>query len=396
MKAKNVHSGKPSSKRKAAAAAALVVLAAALLSVSLAVARSRICKVVFYGVADEVAAPVKKALAEAGGSRVKFYSMDDSVPLSKRAAMRADLVFLWNGWTARSLARFMKEIPAECFEEIPRAIARSVDMDGKKYALPVLLDHFEMAYYRTWRMEAGLEIPATLSGLDSYAVRVKPWAQFPVFCAGLDDAQLLGFVSCMAESMYGAKKYGDMSRDLRASFDGSEKFTTDFTDVLDRIISMQESGAIHPGWAVSSDGDLQALMKSHQLGAICMALSNHRQKEFLYIKYYEAAPFPIGDTSIPHALIAPELCAMRAREKPLALSLLSALSGVQAQSDISNETRLAPVSARAEAHDRQADDARFWAASYEGGPLPSIGEACAASGAQRHSLAEKIRSYLKS
>ena len=43
-----------------------------------------------------------------------------------------------------------------------------------------------------------------------------------------------------------------------------------------------------------------------------------------------------------------------------------------AQADLSNLTKLAPVHSRAQAYDRQSDDVRFWAASCPGGALPDL------------------------
>ena len=44
----------------------------------------------------------------------------------------------------------------------------------------------------------------------------------------------------------------------------------------------------------------------------------------------------------------------------------------EAQAQLSEQTKLAPVHSRAQAYDRQSDDVRYWAASCPGGALPDL------------------------
>ena len=58
-------------------------------------------------------------------------------------------------------------------------------------------------------------------------------------------------------------------------------------------------------------------------------------------------------------------------------------------------SKLAPTSARAEAHDVQADDVRFWATSCTDGPVPELGDAVFVSQVKRAAFAEEIRAYME-
>ena len=58
-------------------------------------------------------------------------------------------------------------------------------------------------------------------------------------------------------------------------------------------------------------------------------------------------------------------------------------------------SRSAQSSARAEAHDVQADDVRFWATSCTDGPVPELGDAVFVSQVKRAAFAEEIRAYME-
>ena len=76
--------------------------------------------------------------------------------------------------------------------------------------------------------------------------------------------------------------------------------------------------------------------------------------------------------------------------------MLEHLAHTDVQTLLSQHTKLAPASSRAEAHDVQADDVRFWAASCTDGPIPELGQAAFASQTQMAALAEEIRAYMES
>jgi hypothetical protein len=71
------------------------------------------------------------------------------------------------------------------------------------------------------------------------------------------------------------------------------------------------------------------------------------------------------------------------------------LISVQVQKSLSKETKLATASSRVAAYDRQADDVRYWAASYAGGPVPDLMNAVFMSPHQAEIFAGEIRKYLE-
>ena len=134
-------------------------------------------------------------------------------------------------------------------------------------------------------------------------------------------------------------------------------------------------------------------MEEHRLGAIFMPLSEHRVKPLILIKYYDAVQFPKGDVA-NHALIAPVLVGMAFRNDASQLAVLEHFAHTDLQMLLSQHSKLAPASARAEAHDVQADDVRFWAASCTDGPVPELGTAAFVSQVKTAMFAEEIRAYM--
>ena len=68
----------------------------------------------------------------------------------------------------------------------------------------------------------------------------------------------------------------------------------------------------------------------------------------------------------------------------------------EVQTQLSQETKLAPVHSRVQAYDRQADDVRYWAASCPGGALPDLYLAAFQRNPSKFTeFAGKIRGMLK-
>ena len=125
------------------------------------------------------------------------------------------------------------------------------------------------------------------------------------------------------------------------------------------------------------------------------SLSENRLKPFILIKYYDAVQFPKGDVT-NHALIAPALIGMAFRNNTSNIAVLEHFAYTDVQSALSQHLKYAPAAGRAEAHDVQADNVRFWAASCADGPVPELGAAAFGIQAKTTAFAEEIRSYLNS
>ena len=187
-----------------------------------------------------------------------------------------------------------------------------------------------------------------------------------------------------------------MIKDIIYANDKKYDFPDSLKKVLDTIKVYQNTGLTHKNWFQITNRDVEHFMQEHTIGVLSMSLSEHRNKKPVLIKYYESEPFEPADSSINHGLIAPQIVAVMFKDNRAGASgVIESLVQTDNQRILSDLTRLAPVSSKAEPHDRQSDDVRFWAAANPVGPLNDIGLACCDNPQKRAKFAEEIRGYLK-
>ncbi len=345
-----------------AAGAALCALGALL---SAAVIKSKTVRVAFYGVEKEIQDGVKSEIGNMNLGRVRYFELDDSAALP-------------------------------LMEALPISVRKSTLADGANYALPILLDHFEISYFEPGRKTLGLEIPNNYGALLRYLEAAKKEYEIPLLCAGGNDKDLLGFASAMSEILYGADEYKKMLELVReSSAMNKNTLPESLTRVLDEIRAMQEKGLLFPKWTKTSMNDIRYFMREGKVAAAAMFLSDRRKIEFNLIKYYSDSFFPRYDNQAEHGIIAPQIVAVLLASKNNAPLILGQLSSTSAQENLTNISLLAPTAARAEAVDRQADDVRFWAASSSAGALGGIEDECDVSRERLRALAQRIRVYLE-
>lgn len=364
--------------------------------------------VAYYGISESITNAISSVLESPDNAILKKnYSQIRTVRLTekdirdvKRIAQKYDLLFTLNGRFASDAAQEAAPIPESVYNLFPASVRNAGKVNNTYKMLPLLLDHYELACYRTYRNEAALALPETFAGLESYLQTIKAYADYPLICAGKTDATLTAFVSAITESLAGSEGYTDLIK-AAASTNGLSGLLDvplgngiSFSSVLGTIKRWQNEGLIHPHWYNVTEKDIENYMEEHRLGAIFMPLSEHRAKPLILIKYYDAVQFPQGNTA-RHALIAPAIVGMAFKNNASQISMLEQLAHTDVQTLLSQNTKLAPASSRAEAHDVQADDVRFWAASCTDGPIQELGQAAFATQAQIAALAEEIRAYMK-
>ena len=372
------------------------MIAAAFLIVC-AVLNSGTVKIAFYGVDGRVQAAVQSEVGKMNLRRVKYTVLDAGAPLPKNVHKKHSILIAKNSLAVKNRARDFAPPNEALFDALPISIRKATELEsGGHYALPILLGHFEMAYYETARSKLGLSVPQSYGALLRYLERVKETAEIPLVCAGAEDPELFGFVSAMSESLWGAEGYKKMLAAARESSAlNKNTLPESLTRVLDEVKAMQKSGLLFSKWTKVSLRDLRYFMQERKLGAVAMFLSDRREIEYNLIKYYSSNFFPRYDNAEVHGIIAPQTVACLLSKKSGAALLLGQLVSSDAQESLSNLSQLAPTGSRAEAFDRQADDVRFWAASSSAGALGGIEEECDVSKERLHALAQRIRAYLE-
>ena len=379
-----------------AAGAALLVAASVLVAV--AAVNANTIKVAFYDVDERVQGAVKDQVGRMNLRRVKFFVLDGAAELPKKVEKKYSLLIAKNSLAVKSRAQKFVPVDEGLFEALPTSIRKAtLDESGERhYAIPILLDHFEIGFYDVFQKALDLKIPQSYGGLLRYLSAVKERAEFPLACAGAEDSELLAFVSAMAQSLYGAQEYKKALDVLRESAAlNKNNLPEAITRVLDEIKAMQERGLIHQQWTKATFRDLRYFMQERKVGAAAMHLSARRNVEYNLIKYYSSSLFPQYNGSVDRGVIAPQIVAALLSPKKEAALILGQLVSADIQSELSNISLLAPVALRAESVDRQADDVRFWAASSAAGALGGVEEECEILSDRRRLLAKKIRAYLE-
>ncbi len=350
--------------------------------------------VAFYQIPAEMQAALRtEILLKMPEDLVEFTLLDSAEKLPRNLKKKYSLLFTLNGCTVQELESSAKDIPSEFFSHLPTNIAATGTKNGRAFALPILLDHFEIDYYTSFQKNAHLEQPQNYADLLSYLAKVEKFAEYPLFCPGRNDDSLLDMVSVLCESLNGAEKYLNIAEKVKIQLNKDKTLAQELFPTLDELKRLQNAGLLHKHWYEGSIKDADFFMQEHLLGAQTMTLSTHRKKDLVYIKYYNSAVFP-PDSDEPHGIIAPELCAIFLNSNGNPQEILSFLITPEVQEQLSDLTGLAPVSSQGIAHDSQADDVRYWAASTPKGPLPSLKTASCATPADRQILCTQIRDYL--
>lgn len=348
--------------------------------------------IAFYQIPENTQKQIENELALLTDQKLKFHTIDPAKPLTEKDAHRHHIIFTYNSRTAINVAP--ENVPDTAIKNLPTQIQLSVYNQNTYYALPVLLDHYEIALYSTYRNQLNLSEPSSFDQFKEYLKAVKEAADFPLVAIGSDDNELMGFVSAMVQSTYGANEYFDICVEFNKAQSRGEDIPYRIRVVLDEIKELENEGLLHKNWLNANLNDIIFLMQQHQLGCFATYLSTQRQVPYVLIKYYDSYLFPQHD-SPASGVIAPELCALKMKDSKTVDNIFEKLVSNKVQTSLSKQTMLAPAAAIAESNDVQSDNVRYWCSASRGGPIPDLQNASFISYSHLHDYAERIRAYLK-
>ncbi len=371
-------------KSSAAIAAAAAVLCAA--AAVFYAAKPRVFTVAFYDIPDAAAAAltvqIRRVLEDSADGRsgklepaFKTFAADQ--PLERYLTQKPlpDLVFTFAGKSAESAAQRSRELnpglaPA-VLASVPVSIRKTAldNRSGRICAVPLLLDHYELAVRRDNPADGQLAF------------------------AGADGPTLLAFAGCVAEAAFGADKTAEFADGLRRSDLHSAPIVRETAELIASYIN---SGTIPPYVFRITQDDLAQLMQNGTPSAVFMPLSFRRTVPFKGAERYQSSFFPAVSGTPARALAIPVLygvpLARTEKRAHTAETVLKALSGADVQYALSSDAGLAPVHARAETADVQAADVRYWAAAA--GIVPSAGQAAFETVPQQNDAAGKLRALI--
>ena len=360
--------------------------------------------IAFYQVPPVVKDAITKVAldpANAGEKRFRIRTLDPAKSLADQIASKPaiDILFTWDGEDAQSIAA--KTIaPAEPVRRLMPSAMRQAGQSGEKiYGLPILLDHFEVAYHKRLFAQAGKNEPETLDELNKAARAIKKPTVWPIVCAGAQDEDLMMLVSTVTEAISGpegrdqvvaAMKKGQTLKELTK--------TTALGPALKQLIDWRKQGFLHPEWIRMKNNDITSFMENDYAGIVFMPLSTHRTIPVKIIEKFDSITMPSIQKSTNRCFTMPVLLGMlisRKRPNARASDFLYSLVKEEGQKGLGDATGLAPINSTAEAQDRQATDLRFWAAASNH-PAPDIARAAFATSDKRNAFATDVRNYLES
>ncbi len=376
--------------------AAIAIIAGVIFSVSVSAKKEsapRKPAIAFYNLDEKVTAVLQNQIEQIiadDETKFEFVVLDPSKEITGEQLQKYDLLFTLNGKTAQNAAPYGKLISSELFSKLPNSFAKN------KKILPLLLDHHEVSFYTTLKNKLNLSTPENFSQLKNYLSSSKDKIEYPSICAGKNDTELLGFVSNVVLSLYGADSYVKLADSISSLSVIEDKFFPEqLKEALDEIKSWQNNSLIAKNWYEISNEDVFLYYTPERItGTIFMSLSLHRKINSRLIQYFETTDFPKDNFSVTQSSVCPAVCALIFNDTYNPEKILAQLLTDEIQEKLSDSTLLAPVSKTSYSHDTQTNDIRFWAASSSKGPLPDLGTLSFSDPKKIQEFAKAIRIYL--
>lgn len=383
----------------------VVVLAIAGLTLGIIINHhnNKALKVGFYNLEKEIVEPLKTIIQKTYAGEIKFTELSEQNYDVKKISRKYDLFFSWNGNAVEQLEKYSAEISSDCSQKLISSIKTQKN-------LPLLLDHYELAYLTKARERAEVDFPSDFEEYMAYLFAMKNQVFIPFFTEGKDDDTLLGLISVQAEALCGTEgykklvslinKYGNFYQVWEQEIGYSSTLGTSITlkYIMDGLAAYIPNDLSIANWTNATAKDVKTYASEKQIGVLFSSLSNHRKMDVKIMREYEADRMPVLSVKEDHCLIAPAVCVVNlsaASKKEIAEEILQSLVSDENQSYLSDETKLAPVNSRCRAFDVQADDVRYLAAIAPSGPAPDIANACFQTDmAKKTKFVEEIRKYL--
>ena len=329
-------------------------------------------RVAFYGLSQEYCDILKEKIPQEDGINLVFEVLSDGAVDLGALKQKYDILFTWKGEVTDALEESAEEIPAKIIECMPSSLK------NKKCA-PILLDNCELTYSKEIVNKLGGDLPNSFPGFLNFINDAKAYAFSPFFLNGADDRVLTAFIGNIIESIGGVSAYKVFIDAIKKDTPFEELLELELTStgltlgsVLNTLKTWPEQGYTHPAWYNAQGNDLVYFAEEGHTAVFFTFLHEHRKIQYNIISKYEAFLLPPASSTIEFGIIAPAMSVMLLSENANARRYIAEFFTEEAQAQLSEQTKLAPVHSRAQAYDRQSDDVRYWAASCPGGALPDL------------------------
>ena len=329
-------------------------------------------RIAFYGLSDEYVKILQEKIPVEEKIILKMDVLSEGALDLGAVKQKYDMLFTWKGEVTDALEASSENIPARIVECMPSSLRN-------KKCVPILLDHCELAYSKAVVQKTTDSLPSSFPTFLNYLNQAKNQVFSPFFCAGANDRVLTAFVGSLVEAMGGVNAYKNLIAELKNGTEFEELLDKDLgsanvtlRSVLEMLKSWPKEGLTHPAWFNGQQNDLLYFANDDHIGVFFTFLKDHRNIQYDIISKYESFVVPPASSTMEYGIIAPAISCMLLTDNSNCKRYLTEFFTEDAQAELSNLTKLAPVHSRAQAYDRQADDVRFWAASCPGGALPDL------------------------
>jgi ABC-type glycerol-3-phosphate transport system substrate-binding protein len=280
-----------------------------------------------------------------------------------------DLVFSRAGKELESASDAFAPIPAELAGTVPQALVWSVSKNGKPRALPLLVDHFEIAWTFESFAARGLSAPTDKAGFIRALAALRGGGKPVVFCAGKDDETLLLLLSAAVVARAGEDGYRRIANALGsgtppaavAGEGGAARAG------VEELRAWRKAGLLPEDWFDFSPADVRGFMENGLAPIVLQTLSFHRTVPYQTIAAYASGPFPRLEATEKPAIVAPLTAVSvpaRSYRVHRAFRAVAALATPEAGRALADASGRATAVSAARAPDLQAADALSWAAAH--------------------------------
>lgn len=358
-----------------------------------------------------------QAVRNLAGNQARITS-SAALPAAQARSPHADVIVTHAGLASRVSSLKPLAVPDDILNRTVPSLRRATEIGGKSMAMPIFLDHFELAWNTDRLSSLGLQNIKTMEDLEralaSWTVRRQKSTNalekstYAFLFAGGDDETLLLLLSALCVSEGGLSAYNAVTRNIAAgqpletmagtvigAYADGRPLT--LGSILDRLASWSKKGYLHPEWYALKGKDIKSMIEGNVAFVSAQLLSFHRTVEYNAIARFFSGRFPMTPAYADRALVAPLTVAMVTAGRgaaPRAFELVRALTDVATARAAASTSGRSTTLAAATAPDIQAADALSFAASspaiISGWYLDAFVDA-AAAGKFANQVRERIR-----
>lgn len=362
--------------------------------------KNKITKIGFYNLPENCIQVIQEILTSNSTINYSFKTINEKEFLSKNLHKKYQMVFCYNDANTKILANSAIEIPENVKSRMPSTIKTSqfyTDENKNTKIMPIAIDYFAASYLETTDRVYKIPVPETFEEIGNFAHTSKYYYSVPLLIAGEVDDNINSLFTLMVQSYGGKEAYFNMLEQIKNTDDFSKIYdykiggladdNITVSYLLDILKDWQKNNYFAFNWTTMPLAQTDMIIEDNHVALSFMTLSEHRTKPLPNAKYYKKLNLACD--------VQPVIVGMGFKDSEAVRIAMNRLSLPDSQELISFKTRLGPSMLQGTSYDIQADDARFFAAATETGPVPDLGTAALKTKEQRSLLAQAIRNYFE-